>query len=300
MKYGLVLEGGSRKGLYTAGILDVFMEQGFHFDYIIGVSAGSHAALNYVTGQKGRLKQVLSPESIRQKTHKNGALWRDGILKEMHFMIYKYSFDRKNPFDFKKFFTSDVQCEIGATCADTGIPVYWCDQESAVAKKKLPISRIRRNRLLLDHVCASCSLPILFPPVKIGDKHYADGCVTDSVPFERAFEQGCDKLVVITTQEPWDGPTDFKKWDLLLSPMYKRKWPNLYNALMTRYENYCKQEKRLAELEQEGKALVFHPVEVLCGLFENSAEKINESYDYGVRSANARLKEVKKFLGIDA
>jgi predicted patatin/cPLA2 family phospholipase len=215
-------------------------------------------------------------------------------------MIYKYSFDRKNPFDFKKFFSSDVRCEIGATCADTGRPVYWCDQEAEMAKRKLPIGKIRRNRLLLDHVCASCSLPILFPPIKIGDKYYADGCVTDSVPFDRAFEQGCDKLVVITTQEPWDGPTDFKKWDLLLSPMYKRKFPNLYNALMNRFEEYSRQEKRLAELEQAGKALVFHPVEVLCGLFENSAEKINESYDYGVRSANARMKEVKKFLGLDA
>lgn len=299
MKYGLILEGGSRKGLFTAGILDVFLENRFHFDYVVGVSAGAHAALNYVTEQKGRLKQVLSPESIRQRTHKNGALWRDGILKEMHFMIYKYSFDRKNPFDFKKFFSSPVRCEIVATCADTGQTVYWCDQDDS-ADKKLLIQKIRRNRLLCDHVCASCSLPILFPPVKIGDMFYADGCVTDSVPFERAFEQGCDKVVVITTQEPWDGPTDFKKWDIMLSPMYKKKYPNLYRALMSRYENYCRQEARLKELEDSGKALVFHPVEVLCGLFENSAEKINESYNYGVRSAQARLKEVKKFLGLDA
>lgn len=299
VKYGLILEGGSRKGLFTAGILDVFLENRFHFDYVVGVSAGAHAALNYVTEQKGRLKQVLSPESIRQRTHKNGALWRDGILKEMHFMIYKYSFDRKNPFDFKKFFSSPVRCEIVATCADTGQTVYWCDQDDS-ADKKLLIQKIRRNRLLCDHVCASCSLPILFPPVKIGDMFYADGCVTDSVPFERAFEQGCDKVVVITTQEPWDGPTDFKKWDIMLSPMYKKKYPNLYRALMSRYENYCRQEARLKELEDTGRALVFHPVEVLCGLFENSAEKINESYNYGVRSAQARLKEVKKFLGLDA
>ncbi|MCR4822541.1 MAG: hypothetical protein K5873_06680, partial [Treponema sp.] len=140
--------------------------------------------------------------------------------------------------------------------------------------------------------------PILFPPVKIGDLHFADGCVSDSVPFDRAYEQGCDKLVVITTQEPWDGPTDFKKWDLILAPMYKRKWPNLYDSLMNRYENYCKQEERLKELEKAGKALVFRPVEVLCSLFENSAEKINESYNYGRRSADDRLDEVKKFLGL--
>ena len=67
---------------------------------------------------------------------------------------------------------------------------------------------------------------------------------------------------------------------------------------MNRYENYCHQEERLKTVEQEGKALVFRPREVLCSLFENSAEKINESYEYGRRSANDRLEEVKKFLGI--
>ncbi len=294
MKYGLVLEGGSRKGLYTAGILDVFLESGIHFDYIIGVSAGAHAALNYVTEQKGRLKQVLSPESIRQKTHKNGALYRDGILKEMHFMIYKYSFDRKNPFNFRKFFASDVECEIAATCAETGLPVYFCDQDHSIHRN--PIAQIRRNRLLLDHVCASCSLPLLFPILKVGDKHYADGCLTDSVPFERALERGCDKVVVITTQEPWDGPTDFKKMKLVLSPLYRRKWPNLYQAMMNRYDNYCAMENRLRNLESNGKALVFRPSEVLCDLFENSAEKIDAAYNYGMRSASERLEEVKKFL----
>ena len=37
-KTGLVLEGGGTRGIYTAGILDVFMEEGIHFDGVIGVS----------------------------------------------------------------------------------------------------------------------------------------------------------------------------------------------------------------------------------------------------------------------
>ncbi|MBP5284474.1 MAG: hypothetical protein J6Y93_07420, partial [Treponema sp.] len=138
--------------------------------------------------------------------------------------------------------------------------------------------------------------PLLFPILKVGDKHYADGCLTDSVPFERALERGCDKVVVITTQEPWDGPTDFKKMKLVLTPLYRRNWPKLYQAMMNRYDNYCAMENRLRNLESNGKALVFRPSEVLCDLFENSAEKIDAAYNYGMRSASERLDEVKKFL----
>ena len=54
MKTGLVLEGGAMRGIYTAGVLDVFMEQGLHFDGVIGVSAGALHGCSFVSGQKGR------------------------------------------------------------------------------------------------------------------------------------------------------------------------------------------------------------------------------------------------------
>ena len=51
---GLVLEGGGMRGIYTAGVLDVFMERGITFDGVIGVSAGVIHGCSYVAGQKGR------------------------------------------------------------------------------------------------------------------------------------------------------------------------------------------------------------------------------------------------------
>ena len=55
MKTALVLEGGAMRGMYTAGILDVFMEKGVEFDGIIGVSAGALFGINYLSEQAGRV-----------------------------------------------------------------------------------------------------------------------------------------------------------------------------------------------------------------------------------------------------
>lgn len=55
---GLVLEGGGMKGLYTAGVLEFFMEQNLYFPYVIGVSAGACMAATYLSRQKGRNKKV--------------------------------------------------------------------------------------------------------------------------------------------------------------------------------------------------------------------------------------------------
>ena len=54
MKTGLVLEGGAHRAIYTAGVLDVFMENNIHFDGVVGVSAGAIHGGSFVAGQKGR------------------------------------------------------------------------------------------------------------------------------------------------------------------------------------------------------------------------------------------------------
>lgn len=54
VKTGLVLEGGAMRGMYTAGILDVLMEEKIQVDGVIGVSAGAVFGCNYKSGQIGR------------------------------------------------------------------------------------------------------------------------------------------------------------------------------------------------------------------------------------------------------
>lgn len=279
MKLGLVLEGGSRKVIFTAGVIDALMEQNLEFQYVIGVSAGAHAALNFVTGQKYRLNRVLRPRAVRkgQRAH----LFLDGIKAELHNMCYEYSYGL-DPFDFNRFFASDIECEIAMTCAESGKPEFKSEHSD--------------EKRLLDYLGATCALPILFNPVEIDGKHYFDGCITDSIPFERAFEKGCDKILVVSTKVPGDEPVDFKKFKMILSPMYESIFPNFYNANLERFDNYTKQLKELAAYEKQGKVLVLKPEHPLCNLFEIKPSMMDMTYNHGYRYAKKHMDEIINFL----
>ena len=54
MKKGLILEGGAMRGMFTAGVMDILMENGIEFDGAIGVSAGAAFGVNYKSKQIGR------------------------------------------------------------------------------------------------------------------------------------------------------------------------------------------------------------------------------------------------------
>lgn len=279
MKYGLVLEGGSRKGMFSAGVLDVLIKENIKFQYVNGVSAGSHAAMNYVTGQYGRLKEVLKPSALRKNKKAHNIL--DGIYNEFKIMNFEMAYDEKLPFDFKKYFESDIECEFGLTCAETGLPTFFSE---------------KTEEGLLKTAAASCSLPMLFPLIEIYGKHYGDGCITDSVPYDRAFERGCDKVVVISTKKKGKEPTDFAKLKFMLSPMYQRKFPMLYKAMIDRAPTYVKQLEIMEKYEAKGKVFVVRPDLMCCSAFETDPEKIDTAYNHGLEVGNRELEAIKSFL----
>ena len=58
IKAGLILEGGGMRGVYTAGVLDFFLDKGLEFEEVYGVSAGSVHACSYLSKQRGRAISV--------------------------------------------------------------------------------------------------------------------------------------------------------------------------------------------------------------------------------------------------
>ncbi len=280
MKIGLVLEGGSRKCMFTAGVIDALLDQNIKFSYVTGVSGGAQAALNYISEQRGRLRNLLYPSAIRKgrKPHK----YLDGVLKEFRIMTSEYFFDHYSPYNFKKLFSSDIDWEIGLTCAETGTIQFMSERSD--------------KQRLQSIVEGTCALPMCFPLVEFDGKHYADGCITDSIPFDRAFEKGCDKVFVISTKVPGDKATDFGKYRLILSYLYEKKFPAYFKILMNRYKNYVQQFKQMEALEKQGKILVFKPEIELCALFDTNKAKLDESYNHGYTYALKRLDELKTFI----
>ena len=166
MKIGLALEGGSRQTIFSAGVLDAWLDEGIYFPYISGVSAGCHAAMNFVTRQRGRFRYIIQPTKIQQGRDKAHRIF-DGIQKECYALHYNAAYGDM-PFDFHLFFGSGVECEFGLTCLETGRSEFFQEYMS--------------EKRLLDIVNASSALPMLFPIAQIDGKHYADGDFSDSVP----------------------------------------------------------------------------------------------------------------------
>lgn len=123
VKTGLVLEGGAMRGLFTAGVIDVLMENNIKFDGAVGVSAGAAFGVNYKSHQIGRvlrynLKFAGDPRFASWKS------WRkSGNLYGANF-CYPLIPDKLDKFDKETFAKDPMEFWCVATNAETGKAVY--------------------------------------------------------------------------------------------------------------------------------------------------------------------------------
>lgn len=270
-KTALVLEGGAMRGMYTAGVLDCFMDHGICFDAVIGVSAGALFGVNLLSKQRGRV--------IRYNKRFNGDKNYMGIrplLKEKNIVSTKYAYDivprELDPFDDEEYKKSDIPFYAVVTNIKTGKPEYV--QIKSVFEQ-------------MDVLRASGSMPIVSKPVKLGHEWYLDGAVTDSIPYEKMLEMGYDRVVVVLTK-----PADYVKKPMpkLVTSIYKRRFPRFYEAFSNRYIMYNAQLERLKELEKQGVARVLRPSEhIKVSKVEKNPDKLESLYQLGIRDAERFL-----------
>lgn len=261
-KIGLVLEGGSFRGIFTAGVLDYLLDREVSFPYVVGVSAGSGNAANFVSKQKERTKKVITHENV-DAYFGIGQIRSNGKVLDLDKML---SYDQV-PFDFDAFFASETKTEFVVANCNTGLAEY--------------IEPEQNKESVLTLCKASCSVPMMCSPVSIDNQPYLDGSIVDSVPFEHALETGCDKVVVILTRGADEKPTDYSRMRLLINVCYRSTYPKVGEVMVNRALEYERQMKRLRMLEQQGKAFVIRPQTENIGHFENSVDKINIFYQHG-------------------
>ena len=217
-KTGLVLEGGGFRGIYTAGVLDVFMEEGLSFDGLIGVSAGAIHGCSFISGQKGRSiryyrKYCGDPRfmSIRSWLTTGNVVGVDFCYHELPEVLDK--------FDDEAFMKNPSHYYVVCTNVETGKPEYI---------------RLTDMRKEIDYLRASASLPYFSKIVEIDGKKYLDGGCTDSVPLEAFEDLGYGRNVVVLTE-----PEDYrKKPELrLLAKTVYRRYPDFARALVNRHES---------------------------------------------------------------
>lgn len=275
----LVLEGGGMRGLFTIGVMDAFMDYGVRFPYGIGVSAGACSGPSFVTGQKGRAR-FTNVDMMRKHGHNYlgiRMLLRTGSLFNVP-LLYDELPNRIWPFEYDKFYDSDMEFECVLSDLETGKAEYVNNRDP----------RIKGDRqLTMDMILASSSLPYVSKIVTLAGKPYLDGGVADSIPVLRAREKGYERQVVITTRNK--GYRKKEKRSLMSSVLTSlfhfvlyRKYPEFVRALNNRGRIYNQQLELVEQLEAEGKIMVIRPEKPLqVGRIERNADRLQELYDEG-------------------
>lgn len=273
MKLGLVLEGGGMRGLYTAGVLDVFMDKDLHADVICGTSAGVTFGINLPSLQRGRVLRynINLGHDKRYISLRSFLLSGNMVNKEFAYDLLPNVLD---PFDYDTYNKSGVEFYATVTNVNTGLPEY-----------------IQLTDCLgqMDVIRASASLPFLSRKVYLDGIPYLDGGISDNIPLDKCLETGCDKIVVILTH-----PKGYVKKESLymLSRFLYPRDKALQEAFRVRNKNYNQRLSTIEQLEAQGKIIVLRPSrEVQIGRLERNPERLTAMYDLGVSDAQAFFAE---------
>ena len=274
----LALEGGAMRGIYTSAIIDTFLDENIKIDTLIGVSAGALFGVNYVSKQKGRSLRY-NKKYIKDKNYMGiYSLIKTGNIVNTE-MAYDKIPNELDPFDEKTFQKSKTKFYVTVTDIETGKPEYL--QITDTVKQ-------------IDLFRATGSMPFVSKIVEYQDKKYLDGALGDSIPVLKAKEMGFEKIIVVLTQ-----PINYKKkknpsW---LPKLFYKKYPNLINAINTRYIKYNETLEIIKDLENKKEIFVIRPSKSLnVHRIEKDLNKIDATYELGLRDAKKALKGLKKYL----
>ena len=268
------------RALFTAGVLDVFMENGVAFDGAIGVSAGACFGCNYKSGQVGRVIRYNKRFAKDPRYCSLKSLLKTGDLFNANF-CYRELPMQLDVFDVAAYEANTMEFHVVATDCATGASVY----------KRLD----KADEEAFDWMQASASMPVVSRPVRIGKGEYLDGGLSDGIPLRYFESLGYERNVVVTTRPR--GYRKFPSWKVVLAKPFLHRYPAVYKALKNRHVWYNETLAYIDRREQEGSALLIapdRPLEIsrLC----HDPELMQRTYCTGRTAAEGRLAEVKRFL----
>lgn len=280
-KVGLVLEGGSLRGLYSAGVLDIMMDNDINIDCIVGTSAGALFGPNYFSNQRGRAIRYNKRFCKDRRNISMLSFILTGNVVNKNFAYYKIT-KELDIFDNETFMKSGKELYVTATNIESGKCEYFKINDVLEDMEKLR---------------ATSAIPIMTRPVKIDDKYYLDGGVSDSIPVKKCLELGCDKVIVVLTQPEGFIKKKISDKKVKTIKFVFRKYPKLIERMLNRHNDYNECINYINELEKEGKAFVIRPSENLdIDLIERNPEKLEDIYQIGIKDMKKKIKNLKKYL----
>ena len=279
-KKGLILEGGAMRGLFTAGVMDVLMENHVTFDGAIGVSAGAVFGCNYKSEQIGRVLRYNTRFCNDPRYASFRSLLKTGDLYGADFCYHELP-NKLDLFDTDTYEKNPMEFYVVCTDVQTGKPVY----HSCPTGKDTDITWMR----------ASASMPMVSRVVEVGGHQLLDGGISDSIPIRKFQELGYQKNVIVLTQ-----PMDYIKHKNKLLPLLRialRKYPEVIHALEVRHDMYNQTTAYVRLLEQQGDVCVIRPDAPLnIKQVVHDPAELKRVYDLGRKAGEAKLKDVQAFL----
>ena len=280
MKKGLILEGGAMRGMFTAGVTDVMMENGIAFDGAIGVSAGAAFGCNYKSGQIGRAVRYNMRFCSDKRYCGLGTLLKTGNIYNTEFCYGEVPL-KYDVFDFEAFGENPMEFYVVCTDIETGEAVY------------------HRYEGFEDHgfdwIRASASMPVVSQIVEIDGRRLLDGGIADSIPV-RFFESiGYKRNLIVLTQ-----PKGFVKKKNKMLPVIRARYlryPAFVEAVADRHERYNETLDHIAMLEQTGKAFVIRPpIPLEIGSMERDPVQLRRVYETGRAVAEIQVDKIAAFV----
>lgn len=281
MKKGLVLEGGAMRGMFTCGVLDVFMENGIRFDGIAGISAGATFGCNYKSHQIGRALRYNKKYSRDWRYCSLRSLIKTGDLYGAEFCYHTIP-EKYDPFDTETFKNDPMEFFIGATDVTTGeVRFHKCTDGGATD---------------IEWMRASASMPVVSNIVSVDGYKMLDGGIVCSVPYEYMERQGYDRNVIVLTRHK-----GYRKKKSRIVPIVRivlRKHPEMAKAMAVRHILYNAQMDEIERKESCGEVFVIRPPEDPgIGRTEKDPDELERVYQMGRDEAVRRLAELRSFLG---
>lgn len=274
----LILEGGTLRPIFSAGVMDALLDNNITFPYCIGVSAGITNGVSYISKQKGRNLEVVT-----KYRNDNRYLSYRNFLRCKSIFGLDFVFDEipNNliPFDMDTYRKYPGKVLVGVTNAHTGKTEYLNGKDLDYKATMLR---------------ATCAIPLLFPVIKINGKEYYDGGLCDPIPIKKAIADGNTKHLIVLTQ-PKGYKKELSKKNILVAKLLNKKYPNLKTPLLNRHNHYNETVKFCEQLENEGKVLILRP-EYNLDSFEKDINKLKSSYDHGYNLTINHLSEIKKLF----
>ena len=278
MKVGLVLEGGAMRGMYTAGVIDVFLENNIEVDGIFAVSAGVLFGVNYLSKQKGRVIRY-NKRFMKDKRYMGiHSLITTGNIINKEFSFYEVPF-KLDVFDEKTYEESKTDFYATITNVDTGKPEY------------VKVENVLEQMELLR---ATSAMPFVSKMVDLNGNKYLDGGISDSIPVDKCKELGYEKIIVVLTR-----PIEYRKKKLneQITKIKYKKYPNLIHTINNRYKNYNDTVEKIIDMENKKEIFVIRPSRMIkIKIIEKDCNKLQEMYDLGVEDCKNKLSDLTKYL----